>query len=125
VNPWNSLISDFGSRLGMYGLGPNSNGVVALAISSIGDLILEPAGEGCLACLSRNLPFVSDKVLKTALTLCHTEEQWPFPVHAGLRGENRLSFVIQLPPSLMTLPDLERALDQLKTMQDRLASATA
>jgi type III secretion system chaperone SycN len=113
-------VRDFGRGMGLERLALPEAGALALAFERRGTLNLQ-RGEGCLlAFLSRDYPFAALSLLRGALEACHYREQRGWPVQAGLHGDT-LVLLVRIPEAEVSLPVIERVLDQLTELHDRLS----
>lgn len=116
-------IRDFGRGIGFADLALSGNGVVSLSFEARGTLFIERAeGDAVLVYLSRAVPYPPPGLFERALAACHYKEGLPFPVSAGFLGDDRLVFLVRLPEKEFSLPALERAIELLTQLHDRMAS---
>jgi type III secretion system chaperone SycN len=113
-------VRDFGRGMGLERLALPEADALALAFERRGTLNLQ-RGDGCLlAFLSRDYPFAALSLLRGALEACHYREQRGWPVQAGLHGDT-LVLLARIPEAEVSLPVIERVLDQLTELHDRLS----
>lgn len=110
----------FGQSMNLDPLNFNERGVICLDIEHTGRLYLEREEEHILIYLTRNVPPYAHGVYAKALSLCHFKESLPYDVHAGKR-EDHLVFLIRMPATAFSPPNLERALALLKDLHDKTA----
>ena len=111
-------IEEFGRSIGIPGLRFNSKGLVHLTLEAMGSLFVEKADGAVLVYLAREAPFLSVPALTKALARCHYEENHAYPVHAALRGENQLVFLVRMEQNDFTLPALETVITLLGRLHD-------
>lgn len=116
-------IHEFGRHLGMDSLAPAQGGCVDLAIENVGRFQIEKDDDMVNLILARPRPQHSENTARTALALCHWRENHPWPIHAGLIGEETLLFVARMPVTTMDVPTLDRALAYLSELLDRVEKA--
>ncbi|NJN46462.1 MAG: hypothetical protein HC808_08285 [Candidatus Competibacteraceae bacterium] len=118
----NQVLAEFGHSMGMGDLTWPDSGVVVLEFESRGELYLEDRDDALLVYLVRNIDTRGGtlNLLKNALQLCHYRQVLPYVVQVGLRGESSLVFLIRLPANEANLPELERVLDTLTNLHDRV-----
>ena len=116
------VLAEFGRSMGMEGLAWPESGVVVLDFANRGVLYLEDRDETLLIYLSRDIDMRDGKLkfLSTALRLCHYRQGLPYVVQVGLRGESSLVFLVRLSAYELTLPELERVLEVLSDLHDRV-----
>jgi len=117
------LLNELGENLGIEGLEWPQSGTVGLEFDERGTLCLENVDDELLVYLVRNIERRDGGAerLQSALRLCHYREGLPFTVHAGLKGEDLLSFAVRLPSRETTLPELELVLETLTRLHDDAA----
>jgi len=106
-------IAEFGRGLGIDDLRLNERRHVQLALGSGGLLGIEVVEDTVLVFLSREVSPHDPELRMRALRLCHFKRQWPFPVQAGLRGNDRLILLARIPERQFSLSTLEQAMDLL------------
>ena len=112
-------VADFGRRLGVAQLGMQ-NGFVQLALSQGGMLGLAQ-GEGEVKIwLVRPFELNQRHALERALRECDFRRRSPFPLQAGLRGDNELVILARIPERAFNTPALEQALDVLTRLHERV-----
>ncbi|MBG0775392.1 MAG: CesT family type III secretion system chaperone [Desulfovibrionaceae bacterium] len=116
-------VRDFGRSMGLDGLEPNDRGVVCLAFERLGTLFIEQEDDDVLVYAARGLPPYSGAAWRAALEACHWTEGLPWPVNAGMRGDDVLVFLARLPGREFALPALERTLEMLGKLHDAAAEA--
>jgi len=123
MNLNSGVLAEFGDSLGLGALSWPDSGVMEIAFESRGRLFLEERGDDLLIYLTRELdaPDRMAEILRNALGLCHYRKGLPYSVHAGLRGESTLSFLVRMDAYAVTLPELERILELLTTLHDKAA----
>lgn len=107
------LVGEFGRSAGIDSLRPGDDGAVQFAFANGDVLFFEEGRDELLVYLLREIPAHEPEIKLRALALCSPERQWPWPVQAGLRGADRLLFLLRLPRREASLSSLERALDTL------------
>lgn len=115
---FDSTLEQFAGRLGLASLPRGRDGGAELAIEQIGRLQMELADGQVLVTLARPYPSHAEKTARAALALCHWRENHPWPVHAGARGAEWLSFTARLPEGEFDLPALERLVGELSRLLD-------
>lgn len=120
MNRLNGEMEAYGRSMGMEGVRFDRNGVVCLDFESRGILFLERGEREVLAYLVREMRDAGAEGLERAMALCHFRHALPFPTHPGFLGEGRLVFLVRIPEPDVTLPVLERVLDHLTGMHDRI-----
>lgn len=118
-----ATIGDFGKRLGIDPLRPGTSGGVDLTIERIGRLQLEPDGDFALVTLARPWPRHAVRVSRAALDLCHWRENHPWPIHAGVKGEEWLLLSARLPLAEFDVPTLDKLVGYLSNLHDAVEKA--
>lgn len=104
-------VAEFGRSIGIDALRPTDDGVIQFALGNRDLLCLEALEEELLVYLVREVPAHRPEVKLRALALCRPDRHWPWPVQTGLRGTDRLLFLVRLPRQDVSLASLERAMD--------------
>jgi type III secretion system chaperone SycN len=117
-----ALLREFGQSLGMDDLSWPESAVVALDFQRRGVLYLEELDEHLLIYLVKAFDSRDGRlaILQRALRACHYREGLPFAAQAALRGEDRLVFLVRLALSGVALPDLERVLETLTQLHEKV-----
>lgn len=123
MNLYAETVSDFGRRLGLASLAPSQSGGVELTIERIGILQMEEAEDCVLVTLAREWPQYASRAAQSALALCHWRESHPWPISAGAKGEEWLSFTARVPLSGFDVPALESLVDRLAKLHDAVERA--
>lgn len=110
----------FGESIQMSDLDFNHNGVVCLNIEKMGTLYLEKGNETVRIYLSREKPEFESGYPARALQAVHYRENLPFPVTAAMRNDNTLVFIAVIPESDFSPPNLDRILEILTQLHDRV-----
>lgn len=113
-------IRDFGRGMGMEDLALNNSGLLCLDFEALGSLFIEQAEEAVLVYLVREMPRHDTLNLQRAMTLCHYREGLPFAVNAAFREENHLVFIARVSENDFSLPTLERAIDLLTKLHQKV-----
>ena len=105
-------LNEFGRRMGLPALTFNSDGLAALDGERMGRLHLEkngkPGTEELLIYLALPCPAHDREVSERALALCHYRHPRPFPLSAGVHGE-QLIMLTRLPEREATAANMEKA----------------
>lgn len=113
-------VEAYGRSMGLEGLRFNRNGVVCLDLESLGTLFLERGDKEILVYLARKMRNAGKAGLKKAMALCHFHHASPFPTHVGFLEGERLVFLARIPEREITLPVLEKVLDHLAGLHERV-----
>lgn len=113
---FSQLIADFGRRLGMDGLAPDSEGRTELAFSGHGSLMLEERDGVAFVTFARAWPPHGERSARTAASLCHWSRNHPWTIHPGCRGEDRVAFTATVPVERLDVPALEKMVAYLLEM---------
>ncbi len=116
-------LSEFGRRMGLQELAFGQNGLVALDVERLGRLHLEKnerAGRTeLLVYLARPCPAHDRQAPERALALCHYRHPRPFPLSAGVHGDQAI-VLTRLPEREATAANLEKAVlllaDAMRTL---------
>ena len=104
-------LNEFGRRMGLPGLRFSPDGLAALDVERMGRLHLEksgtPGAEELLVYLSRACPAHDREAPERALSLCHYRHPRPFPLSAGMHGE-QLIMLTRLQERDVTAANLEK-----------------
>ena len=107
----------FGRGLNIPNLVFDDHGVICLEIESMGLLFIERSIGSVLIYLSREVPPYQKTLPQEALEVCHYDEHYPFPVNAGMNGDN-LIFSVKIPVRSVSPPVIEDAVDLLVSLHD-------
>jgi len=116
-------LDDFGKRLGLHSLAPGTSGAVELTIERAGRVGIEVSDDRVLVTLARHYPPHASRAAITALDLCHWRGGHPWPVNAGAKGTEWLSFTAAVPMPEFDVPTLEKALPYLSNLLDAVERA--
>lgn len=116
----NGEMEAYGRSMGLEGLRFDPNGTVCLDFESLGTLFLERGEREVLAYLAREIRDAGAEGLRRAMALCHFRHAPAFPTYPGFLGEGRLVFLVRIPEPDVTLPVLERVLDHLSGLHERM-----
>ncbi len=114
-------ISEFGNSVGIDALSLNDAGIVTLQFERLGALYIERREAELLVYLVRELSHPDADTFREALLVCHHQRRHPFPIHAGLRGENHLVLLARIPETDFILPNLESAIHLLDQMHGEIS----
>lgn len=116
-------LNEFGRRMGLPGLNFGPDGLVALDVERMGRLHLERGGragaEELLLYLSRPFPAHDGEAPERALTLCHYRYPRPFPLSAGIHGE-QLIMLTRLTERETTAANMEKAVLMLADAMNKV-----
>lgn len=115
------VLREFGRSMGLPNLAFGQRGAVRLSVERLGQLGLERRPDEVLLFLLRPIPVGDARPLRKALAVCHYREGHPFAVQAGLRGDDRLVFVVRIPEREFTVQAIEQGIELL----DRLHVSVA
>lgn len=115
-----STLDEFGQSLHLQRLVLNSNGVAVLRIDDLGTLYIERHEAGLALLLARELSFPEPRRLEKALALCHPQENLSFAPMAALQGDRKLVFAGVLAEEAVTVPALQRMLEELGHLHQRV-----
>lgn len=105
-------LNEFGRRMGLAGLSFSPDGLAALDVERMGRLHLEkngkPGAEELLVYLARPCPTHDREAPERALSLCHYRYPRPFPLSAGMHGD-QLIMLTRLREREVTAANLEKA----------------
>ena len=118
-------ISEFGASVGIDALSLNDAGVVTLQFEQLGTLYIERRNEEILIYLVRDVEHPDAALFRRVLSCCHHQHHHPFPVHAGLRGETSIVFLIRMPEADFILPNLERAMNLLDQLHSEVLAVNS
>ncbi|MFO1349149.1 MAG: type III secretion chaperone SycN [Gammaproteobacteria bacterium] len=122
MNWIDDTLHDFGRALGIAGLRLNDSAVASLVFERRGALFIERATDVVLVYLARQTPSHDSARLERALGITHYREGHPLPIHAGLLGDDTLVFLARLEERAFSLPVLERTVELLSELHDRVAT---
>ena len=123
MDTFSQTLDAFAKRLGLPSLAPGASGAVELDIERVGRLGIEQAGDWALVTLARLYPTHAEKAATTALGLCHWRQNHPWPVHAGAKGTEWLTFTAVVPLPEFDVPALEKILPYLSNLLDAVERA--
>lgn len=123
MEPYVRAVEDFGKRLGIAELVPGEEGRVELAFGEDGLLQMEPADEGVLVTMARPWPPHAEHAAARALKLCHWRENRPWPINAGAKGGEWLTFTAFLSMGEFDVPTLEAVLECLTSLHEAVVKA--
>lgn len=115
-------LGDFGRRIGVGELAFGERGFVQFALSEGGMLGIAHSPGEVRIWLARPLSRADRGAYERALVQCDFRRRPPLPLQAGLRGEDELVLLARIPERDFTTPALERALDVLTTLHQRVRS---
>lgn len=120
MNACGETLTEFGRNLGLADFRWPNSGVAVFEFATRGTLYLEEQDDNLLIYLARSLDIHqrTPDLLKTALRLCHYQNQWPCAVQVGLWNESQLMFLARLSLCEVALPELERTLEMLTRLQE-------
>jgi type III secretion system chaperone SycN len=113
MNRVSEVIQEFGRGMGIGNLRRNASGVVCLEFETQEALYLEEREDTLLVYLAIPVPYPTTVNLVSALKLCHYSWGSPRPIQVGLAGTDKLVFAARLPSSMVNLPELQAAVEQL------------
>jgi type III secretion system chaperone SycN len=90
-------------------------------MEKMGTLGIEHHGKEVVVYLLRQMPPGDLRFLRRALALCHYKEGHPFPLQAGMKGEDQLVFLVRIPEREFSVQTIEQSIELL----DRLHGAAA
>ncbi|MCP5306248.1 MAG: CesT family type III secretion system chaperone [Chromatiaceae bacterium] len=122
MNTNQEVVAELGRSLGIEGLAMPEGRPLALRFDRRGSLYVEDRDEILLVYLARDIDLGADRaaVLEKALGLCHYSQGLAYPVHPGLRAERTLVFLVRLPSEQVTLPEIERVLELLSDLHEKV-----
>ena len=123
MDMFDELIDAFGRRLGISGLTPGETDGVDLNIEKIGRLQFEKGGDSLLLTLARSKAPYAARSARTLLKISHWRENYPWPVHPGMKGDEWLTLTARIPLFRADVPTLESALDLLSRLLDSVETA--
>ena len=115
-------LADFGRRLGMGELRFGTGGFVQFALSEGGLLGIAQSPGEVRVWLARPLARSDRGAFERALVQCDFRRRPALALQAGLRGDDELVLLARIPERDFTTPMLERALELLTTMHQRVRS---
>jgi type III secretion system chaperone SycN len=112
---------EFGRSIGLPGLHPNTAGRLSLLMAGESRLDFTMLEDRVLLLLLRPLNGASKLLaMRRALDACHVRHGWSLPVRAGLSREGQLLFIAHVPLRDLRPDTLDRALDLLRRLHDRV-----
>ncbi|HCJ12374.1 MAG: hypothetical protein A2Y14_03205 [Verrucomicrobia bacterium GWF2_51_19] len=112
-------IQTFGENIGIPGLAFNKHGVIHLSIENVGELFFETNENHLLIYLLKDYAHDTDSLLWKALNLSHTTTfDFNRLFNPILTENNFLGFLFRFNKNDLQLPDIYKALDQLKELHD-------
>lgn len=113
-------ITGFLSQLGFTGF--NWEGQpLTLSFEHSGLLHIEPTERGLLLARFQEInEYDMAGVIPKALRAVHADRQWPLPVQAGMRSNNKLAFLVTLAPEQLTIAALAEAMAILDALHQQL-----
>lgn len=121
------VIKEFGESVGFQSLEINSNGVVHMTITKVGDLFIDKkyhdeSGGNVFVYLLRVYEHVDGELYRRALELCEYKPDAEFLVNPVLHGDRALGFAVKCKSDLFDTGILLKIIHVLKDLQDRLES---
>lgn len=117
-------LSEFGRRMGLPGLTFGPGGLAALDVEHMGRLHLEKSEQRgateLLIYLARPCPAHDREVPERALALCHYRYPRPFPLSAGMHGD-QLIMLTRLAEREATAANMEKAVLLLADAMNKAA----
>lgn len=115
-------LNEFSRRMGLPGLSFSPDGLAALDVERMGRLHLEkggkPGAEELLVYLARPCPAHDREAPERALELCHYRHPRPFPLSAGVHGD-QLIMLTRLPEREATAAGMEKAVLMLADVMNK------
>ena len=113
-------LRQLGRTIGIDDLAFNAQGVCCLSLQKSGDLYIEKREGEVFVYLARRIPYLDERVMERALSLCHFRNTRSLPVVAGLKGDDELIFLTRRRAEELTLPVLEEAIRLVKKLHDEV-----
>ena len=123
MNTNQEVVAELGRSLGIEGLAMPEGRPLALRFDRRGSLYVEDRDEILLVYLARDIDLGADRAAgrpEACLRLCHYSQGLAYPVHPGLRAERTLVFLVRLPSEQVTLPEIERVLELLSDLHEKV-----
>ncbi len=119
---YGQTIAEWGGLLGMDGLTPDGKGVLALDMEMLGRVQIERREHAIFVTLARDWPAHAARAALTALAVCSWRENHPWPINPGAAG-NSISLTASLSAENMTVHELDKLLEYLPRLMDRIEEA--
>ncbi len=116
-------LADFGNQVGISNLGWNPSNLAVLQFERSGTLRFQSGMDAVQISLTRTYPFISVAQLRIAFELCHWQNNFPFPVRAGLVREENLVFAIEFLHRDFVVTNIHRAFDLLCRLHEEVSGA--
>ena len=118
------IVSDIGRGMGIEGLDFGDSGIISFEFESRGNLYMEKQDEGVLIYLMQSISrFDAMATLIAALASCHYTRSTAFPIQAGLKGDEELTFLVYLENEAFSPPNIEKVIELLIKQFDQLQAA--
>ena len=114
-------INNYGQNLGFEKLTFDERGVINLSFETMGRLGIERQEEYILLYLTRVMSYPNADTYRTALQLCHYQENPFYVVQPALDADGGIMFSLRIPIHDFQLPELEQAIGYLDELHNRLA----
>lgn len=120
MNVFSETLREFARRLGLPPAAAPTGDVAEFDIERLGRLQLEEAEGRALVTLAR--PFAANRQhgATAALQIAHWRENHPWPLTAGLVGDEWLTLTLAIPLEHFDIPVLEQTLTRLGRLHDRV-----
>lgn len=117
-----AALEDLGTRIGIGPGGIAADGHVALKIGDLDEVHLEQQEETLLVYVARTIDVGRDRLelYSAALRAVHFDNRIPVRVQCALH-EDKLIFLAQYDDDEVDVPGLERALELLSELHDKVA----
>ena len=112
-------LRQLGRSIGIENLTFNARGVCCLSLQKSGELFIERREAEVFVYLARRIPYLDERVMEKALSLCHFRNVRSLPVVAGLKGDDEVIFLTRIREEEVSLPVLEEAIRLVMSLHER------
>ncbi len=121
MNSWFvDAVQQFARYMGIDRLHIPENGVFCFHFERSGRFFIEFREEEIILYLARDVDPHREGWMERALRFCHYKNRLPYPVSAGLKGDNTLVFITKLPVEEFNLPTLEAVFNLLREAHNKV-----